>query len=268
MKKILHPTDFSECADFAAELATYLAAALQAELIFLHIYDDPVGELHTPGTALHYDTGKGKATAALHERVNRAEKLGVKAKPLLVINKGSDVIENYISPLHIDMVVMGTHGLTGIRRKILGSHAERVVKKAHVPVMVVKNKPQPIKNMLFATTRHENVEPAFTFVATIASACSSSVHLVQIEDSSPAEKTAGAEENLRKLTASYPQVTFTYNSIATNDPAWGIQQISSRLSPDLIALTTALKESSFIFTHSLAEDLIRTETRPVLVLKT
>jgi hypothetical protein len=71
---------------------------------------------------------------------------------------------------------------------------------------------------------------------------------------------------MQQLEQKFPKAMFTRNFITTNDPEWGIQYVAKDVAPDAIALTTQLKVGKFIFSHSLAEDLVNHENRPVLVI--
>jgi nucleotide-binding universal stress UspA family protein len=70
--------------------------------------------------------------------VQNAEDAGIEAKKFLVFDKGNENIEHYIGPLAIDFVVMGSHGVSGLRKLVLGSNPQRLVRHAAVPVLVVK----------------------------------------------------------------------------------------------------------------------------------
>jgi nucleotide-binding universal stress UspA family protein len=267
MKKILVPTDFSVCADNAVQVALEIASKFQAEIIFQHLYDDLSGSAHTlQGTAKQQELGHVKAM--LDALVHKAEHAGLSARQLLVLNKGNDKIENYIESLNIDLVVMGSHGATGIREKILGSQTQRVVRQSVAPVLVIKHKPERkgFKNMLFATTFHENPEKVIEPVIKLASVYSGKVHLLYVGLEKDTQTKAEVEEKMQRLEQKFSKAMFTRNFITTNDPEWGIQYVAKDVAPDAIALTTQLKVGKFMFTHSLAEDLVNHENRPVLVI--
>lgn len=267
MKKILVPTDFSVCADNAVQVALEIAGKFQAEIIFQHLHDDLSGSAHTlQGTAEQHELGHIKAM--LDTLVHKAESAGLSARPLLVLNKGNDKIENYIESLGINLVVMGSHGATGIRERILGSQTQRVVRHSTAPVLVIKHKPERkgFKNILFATTFHENPAATIEPVVKLASAYTGKIHLLYVGLEKDTQTKAEVEEKMQLLEQKFPHTTFTRNFITTNDPEWGIQYVAKDIAPDAIALTTQLKVGRFMFTHSLAEDLVNHENRPVLVI--
>lgn len=276
MKKILVPTDFSTCAENATSVALEIAKRAGSHVVFQHFFPDLSGSLHTlkPDTRQDENTlqkeALGYTKAKLDELVMRAEHLGLTATPLLVMNKGTDKIENYIQPLGIDLVVMGSHGATGIRELIIGSNTQRVVRHATAPVLVVKDKPERIdfSNILFASTFHEDPSRVLDTTITLAALWNGTVHLVYVGLEKDEQTKAEVQEKMNVLTAQFPTAKFTQNFIATNDPEWGIKHTAKDIGPDSIALTTEIQTGAFIFSHSLAENLVNHESLPVLIMNT
>lgn len=269
MKKILVPTDFSACAENAFSVALEIARKSGAELTVQHLYNDKSGSMHVLLTKpLETDPSLGQTKAKLDELVASAERTGVHARPLLVMNKGTDKIENYIEPLGIDLVVMGSHGATGIRELVIGSQTERVVRHATAPVLVIKNKPDEINfyKILFASTFHENPAKALGKVLQLSQYWSGTIHVLYIGLENDKQTKVEVDEKMNALQAQFTTATFTRNFITTNDPEWGIKHAARDIAPDLIALTTRLKTGAFIFSHSLAESLVNHEQLPVLVI--
>lgn len=269
MKTILVPTDFSDCAKNATDAALELAARVKSTIYFLHIMPNPNDKPHVPGTGKIVQSNSEMVLAKneLNNLVAKAEKLGLKATPLLAFDKGNERIENYITPLEIDLIVMGSHGATGIRELVIGSTTQRVVRHSTVPVLVIKNLIAPFKveNILFASTFEINVKPAFDFVIQVAKLWNAQVHLlfVNFKDKTLDKKTMNSIG--MELLKPYPEIQYTINSAETNDEEWLIHQFVDTTEADLIALTTYDK-TGFIRAHSVAEDLVNHEEVPVLVL--
>jgi nucleotide-binding universal stress UspA family protein len=276
MKKILVPTDFSTCAENAVAVALEIARKGGSEIVFQHLFQDNSGSLHTlkPESKLkrheEHDAALGQAKSNLDELVHRAEKAGIKATPLLVMDKGVDKIENYIEPLKVGLVVMGSHGATGIREMILGSHTQRVVRHATAPVLVIKYKPDLVEftNILFASTFQEDTSPVVGKLVEFAKLWNSTIHLLYVGLEKDKQSKAEVEEKMNQLTKRFPSVKLTQNFITTNDPEWGIKYAAKDIKPDLIGVTTNLTVGAFIFNHSLAENLVNHEEIPVFVINT
>lgn len=137
-KNILVPTDFSEPAEQAVEMAISLALKFDAKLTLLHVYSVPTsyygyGEgLHWPVEDLAREAQKAldEALAKLKEHYPRAERAlhsGNPTERILAVAKDRG----------IDLIVMGTHGRRGVRHVLLGSVAEKVVRRSPAPVLTV-----------------------------------------------------------------------------------------------------------------------------------
>ena len=271
MEKILVPTDFSPCAKNAVEVALKIAAKAGAQITFQHLHADSSGKTHVPtkkkATA---DATLSKVKSKLDKLVLQAKRLGIDAKPLLVINKGTDSIENYIGPMGFTLVVMGSHGATGIRELIIGSQTQRVVRNSVAPVLVVKNKSPRInfKDVLFATTFMEDPSRAIHPAVKLAELWKGTVHLLYLGLEDDKQTKAEVERKMKSLESRFPTITFTRNFITTNDAEWGMKHVVKDIEPDAISLTMKLKTGGLIFNHSLAERLVNHESLPVLVINT
>ncbi len=145
-KTILVPHDFSSSANHAAALARDEAKLHGAAIQLLHVVDLP-GQL-TPSTVIVPDaTGApisikeyavGQAEAHLNDIVERLGKDGVKAQSFIRIGKPEDEIVRFAAENTSDLIVMGTHGRTGLAHMLVGSVAERVVRTSTVPVLTIR----------------------------------------------------------------------------------------------------------------------------------
>ena len=144
VKRILCPVDFSDSSDHAMRYAAALAGTFGADLTLLHVVAPVVAAL--PGeTALPdmLQTNIDELVEACRKRLEltvdtlAADGLTVQHK---VVN-GVPFIEiiRYAREAETDLIVMGTHGRTGLGHLLIGSVAERVVRKAPCPVLTVKH---------------------------------------------------------------------------------------------------------------------------------
>ena len=141
LKHILHPTDFSDSSNLALKYACSLATQFGAELHLINVIHD-VGMISPPISGFippdYYQQLTQYATEELAEL------------PEKVINHSGSVVRNvcegvpfveiirYAKENAIDMIVMGTHGYSGVKHLILGSVAENVVRKAPCPVLTIR----------------------------------------------------------------------------------------------------------------------------------
>lgn len=142
--KILVAVDFSECSAHALKQALQVRAAFNAQLHVLHAYDIPaflppqftmmVGQLE--GTLADH------AESYAQEELKRflAEHLASDApvSSSVVLGPAGSTIVEQAKDGHYDLIVMGTHGRTGLSRVMLGSTADKVIQRAPCPVLAVR----------------------------------------------------------------------------------------------------------------------------------
>jgi nucleotide-binding universal stress UspA family protein len=135
-KRILVPSDFSPAGEAALQWATSLARDSGATMVIAHVEEPPMAY---GGGELYYGL----------EQPNRDELRKVLAKvvPLdpsvpyehkLLVGDPAEAIVRTAEEEGVDLIVMGTHGRTGLTRLLMGSVAEAVVRKATCPVLTVK----------------------------------------------------------------------------------------------------------------------------------
>jgi universal stress protein A len=142
MKKILVPTDFSDCARRAEETAVALGRALGAELVLLHVsveaplYNEGMKGLVEPRKV--YEAQRAWAENALAERAAEIRGAGVSAHAAIRSGVAVEEILKLASDERCDLIVIGTHGRGGLSRFFLGSVADRIVRLAPCPVTTVR----------------------------------------------------------------------------------------------------------------------------------
>jgi nucleotide-binding universal stress UspA family protein len=146
-KRILVPHDFSASADHATSIAREEAKAHGAALVVLHVVDLPSQfqpELVVmPGTTGAPISVKDYAVRLAEEHLARITgqlaKDGLTATSVLRIGNPVDEIGQVATQENIDLIVMGTHGRTGLAHLLVGSVTERVVRTSKVPVLTVRH---------------------------------------------------------------------------------------------------------------------------------
>ena len=139
VERILLATDFSVCAARAQDYALFLAQAWSARLEILHVLEFQPGmdpEYHV--NTLYLDELRKDASRQLQDYVRRATGLGLTATHRDVLGIPSQCINDAARESDADLVVLGTHGRTGLEHILLGSTAERVVKGGPCPVLTVR----------------------------------------------------------------------------------------------------------------------------------
>lgn len=141
MKRIVCPTDFSTAAAPAERQAAELARRLDAEVLLLHVateaplWRESVG---VPSVRAVFEAQRKWATDTLAERVVALAGQGVSARAVVTVGVPWEEIIRVAAQEGAEMIVMGTQGRTGLDRLLLGSVAERVIRRAPCPVLTVR----------------------------------------------------------------------------------------------------------------------------------
>ena len=144
-RRILHPTDFSSASGAAFNRAIALAKADKAQLLIAHVLAPPMpisGEGYMPPN-LYEDLEASarkyaeKKLAALQAKARAA---GVRASTLVLEGVAHEQIVRAAKSKKADLIVIGTHGRTGLAKLFLGSVASRVVAAASCPVLTVRGR--------------------------------------------------------------------------------------------------------------------------------
>ena len=143
--RILVPVDFSPHADRAFRYAATLAHRLGAKLALLHVVEDPfltgawTSEVYVPNVPELLENLIGAAKRQLATLQESAAAMGLTAEITVTTGgRPSQTIVDHAKDGGFDLIVMGTHGRTGLSHVVMGSIAERVLRKAPCPVLTVK----------------------------------------------------------------------------------------------------------------------------------
>jgi nucleotide-binding universal stress UspA family protein len=158
LKHILVPTDFSECSRFALQQAAAIARLHGSDLVVLNVVPpEPIIHATLEPATWEYEAEAQRA----RDDMSAAEKetIGdVKHQYIVEVGSLKSVLKNVIKEREISLVVLGTHGRTGVRKLVLGSVAEEIYRIADCPVMTIGPDIEPklltqgrFESVLFAT---------------------------------------------------------------------------------------------------------------------
>jgi len=144
-RRILHPTDFSRASTAAFNRAIAMAKKDRSELVLVHVLSPPMplaGEGYIPPNV--YEDLETSARKYAEKRLNalhdKARAAGVKTSTLIREGVADEQIVRAARSKKADVIVLGTHGRTGLARLFLGSVASRVVTAAPCPVLTVRGR--------------------------------------------------------------------------------------------------------------------------------
>ena len=136
--RVLVPTDGSTASEDAIEHAIDLAEQYGATLHALYVVDAGTYSSLEAAADVVADELRAEGTDAVEAIAAQAEDAGVTAETAIETGIVHRSIVDYVDDEDIDLVVMGTHGRTGVGRFLLGSVAEKVIRTADAPVMTVR----------------------------------------------------------------------------------------------------------------------------------
>lgn len=198
LKSILCPVDFSEFSAAAYQYALSLAEYYQARLICLHIVElwkYPFADYaaHEADYAKFAKALNEGGEVQLHQFVQKYSGHGI--QPELVVHQGnaSDCTLWFAQKESMEVIVMGTHGRRGFDRLVLGSTADRVIRKAVCPVLVVSNASQSamtvgpdgkhrLSRILYCTDFSHNSEGARSYAISLAAEYGAELVLLHVAE--------------------------------------------------------------------------------------
>ncbi len=276
MKKILVPTDFSLYSENALRAAAIIAKQQNAEILVLHM----MGLSHS---GLNKNANRGAAEAIFHLKLAEKEFNDFLHKDYLKGLVVKEKVENYtnfielntiVSQNDIDLIVMGSHGASGLEETFVGSNTEKVVRTSDVPVLVIKSNHKNLnfKEVVFACDfKVENMN-AYNSAMQLFNTFNSNVHLLYVNiphkfmTSKQMKETAsefisladsGNMKNFEKI--------IYYNDRSVEE---GIHNYSEKINADIVALPTHGRRGlAHFFNGSISEDIANHEGRPVMTFK-
>lgn len=272
IQNILVPTDFSPCASFAVKAAALLAEKHEAMLHIISCTTPIQGKSDTQKLP-------GEEDSAYKRQINNTNVLledlenSLKVRHENIIHKqvfGAlvEAIQVYIEENQIDLIVMGSHGVSGKNEYFIGSNTQKVVRKVHVPVLVVKNPMESInfKKVVFASEFNLKDKIVFKKMIDIVGMDQPEIHLVMINTlgwfGQPYALSKAAMEGFKELC--YPLKCQTHFYRDLNVDA-GIRHLSDDIKADLITISNLERHPiKRIFAGSSVEALVNHSEIPVL----
>ncbi len=142
-RKILAPLDGSEFSEYSLEHVKAVAKGCRAKEVVLLRVIEPLLQTEDLGgvtTEDWYRDAQSKARAETEKYVSQvADKLkkeGIAAKGIVVLGKAADEILDYATKNQMDLIIMGTHGRSGVSRWVIGSVADKIIRHSPVPILV------------------------------------------------------------------------------------------------------------------------------------
>jgi nucleotide-binding universal stress UspA family protein len=178
---VLVPTDGSTCAEVAVDYATDLATRYGATVHVLCVADS-----RTLENAPQHEEIRDERATLVDRTCDDVAAAGVRTERAVRTDVPHRAILQYASEREVDLVVMGTHGRTGVERYLLGSVTEKVVRRSDVPVLTVKEAEDgpryPYDDVLVPTDGSDGATAAIDPAVDVASTYDARLHALSVVD--------------------------------------------------------------------------------------
>jgi nucleotide-binding universal stress UspA family protein len=271
MKNLLVPCDFTQTAINAFRFALSVAAQSQGNIHLVHSIELPVvvDPLLAPMGELEESYRiemKAKVDKAMTGLVSRYNKENIPVSKAVLYGLPTQNILTYARENDIDMIIMGSHGASGLRDMMLGSNAEKVVRRASIPVLVVKDMSlRPIRDIVFATSLNiEDSEALVEHVKELQAFFDAQLHLVWINTPEHFTSDTLTNKAFDKFVRHYGLHNYTariYNDVNEEE---GILAFARSINADLIAMGTHGRTGlQHLFMGSITGDVVNHSHRMV-----
>ncbi len=276
MKKILVPIDFSEQAEFAAKVAAKIAEQTNSELHLLHMLELPT-DIIDPS---NYGNANNSPTTLLYMKraQEKFEKLtkryflrNVKVIKSVFFHDTYDGIIEESKKQNVDLIVMGSQGISGFTEMLVGSNTEKVVRNSDVPVLVIKQEIDDlnIKNIVFASNFNLKNKKTFPKIVEFAKIFDAKIHLLKINTISKFEPTLKTHKKIKDFTEGYNIEDFTINIHNDDSIEEGILNFGDFVNADIFILNTHGWRglNHFFSGKDIGKIIANRALRPVLTFK-
>ncbi len=278
MKNILFPTDFSQNAENALKFAVEITRQVRGSLILFHAYSVQLIDPNMPAEIYlsAYQEEEKSAKDSIEELKNRIvssnkDESGMEIFSTEAVVSQGLVVEETLSMINdfkIDLVVMGTHGASGITELILGSNTSSVIEKSPVPVLAIPHNcpPRALKKIVYAYDDIKSGLPSFQKLLTFASIYDSEITLLHIIDSSKDTEELNRRE-FEKIKGTVDYSKLSLELVKEENVLEGINEYVNTHDVDSLAMTIK-KRTLFdrIFNKSLTKKMAYHTRIPLLAL--
>lgn len=276
MKKIIVPVDFSEHSEYALETAASIAKKFNAEILALHMLELSDSFLTKGDSDLNAETAffLKMAEKRFKDVLEKEYLEGVTITPIIKHFKVFSEVNDVAKEHDADMVVMGSHGASGIKEMFIGSNTEKVVRHSNIPVLIVKNNPvlSDFKTVVFACDFSEDSVDAYQEANALFSTLGAEMKIVYVN--LPDNRFLSSTEMENRVASFFQKADGAIDHMKdvayVNDYSIerGILNYANVNGADVIAVAThGRKGLAHFFEGSISEDIANHSALPVMTFK-
>jgi len=278
MKYILVPTDFSDCAQFATDIAVEMAGKMGAGVhLFTRLHIHPLWSVLSPEQQKDYPESLEQIQEVEQKFKSLINSYPLAGLPFKTSYEAGEILTNIYKIQqfqNIPLVVMGSSGASGLKEIMFGSNAQKVVKYVPCPVMIVKHPVEgaqkELKHIIFASDFKETAIRPFELLIEFATHFGSHIHLLHVDirrpDKDPAKTYLQRMKKFEDLCYKLPCTLHEQGDIGVES---GIAHFAQDIHADMVAVAHYGKSPlQRILQGSIAESLVNHLEIPVMVLNT
>ncbi|MCG8305821.1 MAG: universal stress protein [Cytophagales bacterium] len=283
MKKIIVPTDFSEQARHALDLASEIAVKIEAKIVLMHVIEYAKKQTTFLGSSALTTMGSlstgvemddvyfiqlfKKRKSQLAEILSDPVYANVDITDKILLGTPYHAIEEEITESDADFIIMGTTGVNDWEESLIGSTAEKVVRHASCPVLTLRKKVKlnDIGKIVFASNFKE-LKPSYVgLVKNIRKLFESDLHLVYINTPNHFRNEREIISHLNKFADENDLDNHNIHVYSHQHEEEGIVWFTEDFKMDMVMMATYGRSGfSRLFEHSIAEDVVNFSKKPVV----
>lgn len=273
MKRILVPTDFSDHAEYALKVAAQIAKKNDGEIILVHMLELP----HQGNDAISHGLDipevmffKNAVLKKMDELMNRDYLDGIAVSEIIQFEIAFEGIMKLSRQHDVDLIVMGSHGASGIKEMFVGSNAEKVVRHSDIPVLIIKeeDKDFTVERFVFASDFTEEIKKPFQKVVEFANSFGATLHLVNINTPSSFKSTHYAQVIMDNFVSDFKIDNYQTHIYNDSNIEAGVLNFANDVKADLVGMCThGRKGLAHFLNGSISESLVNHAHKPVVTFK-
>ncbi|WP_420318583.1 universal stress protein [Ekhidna sp.] len=277
MKKIVVPVDFSEQASHALNFAIEFNEKVKGEIILVHVLELPVGHVSftgemDSGAIESFYTGEFiKATKGkLEEWESRVANTGQKISVHMKFGNAFTNITKLIAEEKANWIIMGSKGASGLREVFIGSNAERMIRHADCPVIIIKGEThlKDIKSMAFASDLSEEQDLIAERAKDIQEMLSLNMHIVKVKTPYNWLEESQVQKLLEQFAKRNYLKDYTVSTIEADFVDEGAIKFADDVNAGIIVMGTHGKKGiAHLIGGSVTEDVVNESKKPIVVYK-
>jgi len=275
MKRILVPCDFSDPAVQAFKFAVDIAKESRGEVILLNVVELPVMHESVLMPTLSFEEAfikdmKAHAEKNFAKMKDKWAKEGPKVTSFVEFGGATPTIRDFVKDNKIDLLVMGTHGASGLKEFFVGSNTEKIVRTSEVPVIAIKGqvKMSSIKNIVFPNTFGMEQEELTLKVKALQNFFKATLHVLYVNTPSSFRRDIEVKKEMKAFAKRFMLKDYTLTIFNDYSEEEGLRNFVADTKADMVAMATHGRRGiNHLMSGSIAEDVVNHLTCPIWTCK-